>query len=158
LPIRSRTAVLKSVGLTILPGSKSPAIGAPLALGLVRRSIAEWLRGIRRSARLRLKSMLRLRISVLPLRRRGETIRQRAEIAIVFEIVALALSRRSLVTALRQRLCSLRSGDKSEVMFRVLQIILRRDRISPCMSVSRELEILFCDMMSVTAYFDVRPI
>ena len=102
--------------------------------------------------------MLRLRVSVLPLCRRGETIRQRAEIAIVFEIVAFGLSRRSLLTALRQRLCSLRGGNKSEVMFRVLQIILRGDRISPCMSVSSELEIFFCDMMSVTAYFDVRPI
>jgi hypothetical protein len=40
-------------------------------------------------------------------------------------------------------------------MFRVLQIILRRNRVSPCMSVSRELEILFRDMMRVAAYFDV---
>jgi hypothetical protein len=98
---------------------------------------------------------LRLRVSVLPLRRGSETIRQPAEITIVFEVVALALSWRSLLTALCERLRSLRSGDKSEVMFRVLQIIFRRNRVSTRVSVSRELEIFFRDMMRVAAYFDV---
>jgi hypothetical protein len=43
-------------------------------------------------------------------------------------------------------------------MFGVLQIILRGDRISSRVSVSRELEIFFRDVMRVPAYFDVRPI
>jgi hypothetical protein len=83
-PVRSRTPVLKSVALTILPGRKAPAIIAALTLGFVRRSVVEWLRSIRRSARLRLKALLRLLISVLSLRRRSEAIRECAEIAVVF--------------------------------------------------------------------------
>ena len=158
LPIGSRTAVGKSVALTVLPGRKAPPIVAALTLGVIGRSIAERLWGIRRGARLRLKSLLRLRVSALPLRRRGETVRQRAEIAIVFQVVAFGLSGRSLLAALCERLRSLRSGNKSEVMFGVLQIILRRNRISPRMSVSRELEIFFRDMMRVAPYFDVRSI
>jgi hypothetical protein len=158
LPIGARSAVRKSVALTILPRRKAPPIVAALTLGLVRWSVAKRLWGVRRNVWLRLKSLLRLRVSILPLRRRSETIRQPAKIAIVFEVVAFALSGRPLLTALRQRLCSLRSGNKSEVMFRVLQIIFRRDRISTRVSVSRELEIFFRDMMRVAAYFDVRPI
>jgi hypothetical protein len=159
LPIGARASVLKSVvALTILPRRKPSPIIAALALGLVRRSVAKRLWGVRRNVWLRLKSLLRLRVSILPLRRRSETIRQPAKIAIVFEVVAFALSGRPLLTALRQRLCCLRSGNKSEVMFRVLQIIFRRDRISTRVSVSRELEIFFRDMMRVAAYFDVRPI
>jgi hypothetical protein len=157
--IGSRTSVLKSVvALTILPGRKAPPIIAALTLGLVRRSVTKRLWGVRRNVWLRLKSLLRLRVSVLPLRRRGETIRQPAKIAVIFEVVAFALPGRSLLTALRQRLRSLRSGNKSEVMFRVLQIIFRRDRVSACVSVSRELEIFFRDMVRVAAYFDIRPI
>jgi hypothetical protein len=104
-----------------------------------------------------MKTGLGLLIRVLPLRRRGETIRQRPEIALVFEIVGL-LSGRSLLTALRKRLRGLRSCDESEVMFGVLQIILRRDRVSARVSISRELEIFLRHMMRVAAYFDIRPI
>ena len=156
--IGPRTSVLKSVALTILPGRKAPSIVAALTLGLVRRPVAERLRGVRRSARLRLKSLLRLRVGALALRRRGETVRQRAEIAIVFEVVALTFAGRSLLTALRESLCGLRSGDKSEIMLRVLQVIFRRDRIAASMSVSRKLEILFSDMMRVAAYLNVRSV
>jgi hypothetical protein len=159
LPIGARASVLKSVvALTILPRRKPPPIIAALTLGLVRRSVAKRLWGVRRNVWLRLKSLLRLRVSILPLGRRSETIRQPAKIAIVFKVVAFALSGRPLLTALRQRLCSLRSGNKSEVMFRVLQIIFRRDRVSACVSVSRELEIFFRDVMRIAAYFHVRPI
>jgi transcriptional regulator with XRE-family HTH domain len=158
LPIGARTTVRKSVALTLLTRRKAPPIAAALTLRLVGWSIDERLRRIRRDAGLRLKSMLRLRVSVLPLGRRSETIRQRAEIAIVLKVVALALSGRSLLTALCERLSSLGSGNKSEVVFRVLQIIFRRDRVSARVSVSRELEIFFCDMMRIAAYFDVRPI
>ncbi len=158
LPLGARSAVRKSVALTLLTRHEAPPIGAPLTFGLVCRSIDERLWGIRRGVGLRLKSMLWLRVSVLPLRRRSETIGQPAEIAIVFEVVALALAWRPLLTALRERLSSLRSGNKSEVMFRVLQIIFRRDRVSTRVRVSRELEIFFRNMMRVAAYFYVRPI
>jgi hypothetical protein len=153
--IGSRTSVLKSVALlTILPGRKAPAI-VSLALGLVSRPVGERLWGVGRSrCRLRLKSWLRLLKGVLPLRGRGETIRQRVKIAVIVQVI-LILAGRALLAALRQRLRSVRGGDKSEVMLRVLQIILRRDRISPRMSIPRELEIFFRHVMRVAAYFHV---
>jgi hypothetical protein len=156
-PIRSRTSVLKSVALTILPRRKPAAIGAALTIGLVRRSVAEGLRGVRRDVWLRLKALLRLLVSVLPLRRRSETIGQRVKVAVIVHTL-FVLSGGSLLSALRQRLCSVRSGDQSEVMFGVLQIILGGDRISACMSVSCKLEIFFRDVMRIAAYFDVRPV
>ena len=152
--IGSRTSVLKPVALTILPGRKASPIVAALTFGLERRPVAKRLWGVRRSARLRLKSLLRLRVSVLPLRGRGETIRQRVKIAVIVQII-LILAGRALLTALCLRLCSLRSGNKPKVMFGVLQIILRCDRISACVSISCKLEVFFRDVMRVAAYFDV---
>jgi hypothetical protein len=101
-----------------------------------------------------LKSLLRLLESDLPLRGRSETIRQRVEIAVILQVI-LILAGRPLLTGLRERLCSLRSGNKPEVMFGVLQIIFRRDRISAGVSVSCKLEIFFRDVMRIAAYFHV---
>jgi hypothetical protein len=154
--IGPRTAILKSVGLTILPRSKSPTIAA-LALAFIGRSVDERLWGVRRSAGLRLKPLLRLLVDILSLCRGRESIRQPTKIAVVIQIV-VALSGRSLLTALCERLCGLGGRNKPEVMFGVLQIILGRNRISAGMRVSRELEILLCNMMRIAAYFDVRPI
>jgi hypothetical protein len=151
--IGSRTTVLKSVALTVLPGRKTSPI-VSLALWLVSRSVGERLWGVRRSARLRLKSLLRLRISGLPLRGRSETIRQRVEIAVILQVI-LILAGRALLTALRERLCSLRSGNKPEVMLGVLQIIFRSYRISAGVSVSCKLEVFFRDVMRIAAYFHV---
>jgi hypothetical protein len=157
-PIRSRTPVLKSVvALTLLPGPKAAAIAAALTLGVICRPVAKWLRSVWRYAWLRLKALLRLLVSVLSLGRRSEAIRQPAEIAVVFQVV-ISLSRRSLLTALCERLGGLGGCNKPEVMFGMLQIILRRDRISSCMSVSRELEVFLGDMMRIAAYFDIRSI
>ena len=95
---------------------------------------------------------------VLPLGGRSETVRQgAAEIAVVIHLVAF-LSGRPLLTALRKRLRGLGGGNQPEVMFGMLQIILRRDGISPCVGVSRELEIFLGDMMRVAAYFDIRAV
>jgi hypothetical protein len=153
--IGSRTSVLKSVALlTILPGREAAAI-VSLALGLVSRPVGERLWGVRRGGRwLRLKSLLRLLKGNLPLRGRSETIRQRVKIAVILQVI-LILAGRPLLTALCERLCSLRSGNKPEVMLGVLQIIFSRDRISAGMSVSRELEVFFRHVMRVAAYFHV---
>jgi hypothetical protein len=104
-----------------------------------------------------LKSLLRLRESLLPLCRRSETIRQPAKIAVIVQVVVV-FPGRPLLTALRERLCSLRGGNKPEVMFGVLQVILSPDRITACVGVSCQLEIFFRDVMRVAAYFDVWPI
>ncbi|MBV9908259.1 MAG: hypothetical protein JOY52_11930, partial [Hyphomicrobiales bacterium] len=119
--IRPRTSILKSVALlTILPRRKTPAIIAPLTIGLVRRAVAEGLRDVLRNVWLRLKALLRLLVSVLPLRGRGETIGQRVKVAIIVHAV-LVLSSRPLLTALRQSLSSVSRGNETEVVFGVLQ-------------------------------------
>jgi len=117
--IRPRASVLKSVGLTILPGCEAAPVAAALTLALVSRSLNERLWGVRRSARWGLKSLLRLRESRLPLRGRGETIRHPAKIAVVVQVVVV-LSRRPLLTALCERLCSLCRCNQPKVMFGVL--------------------------------------
>ncbi len=137
-PIGSRTPVRKTVALTVLPGGKASAIAAALTLGLVGWSLDKGLRGVWRQARLRLKPWLGLLVSVLPLCGRSETIRQAAEIAIVFQVV-LGLSWRSLLTALCERLSGLSCRYEPEVVLRVLQIVLRRDRISARVGVPGEL-------------------
>jgi hypothetical protein len=157
-PIGSRTPIGKSAALPLLPGGEASAIIAALTLGVEGRPVAERLRGVRRGARLRLEARLWLLKGVLPLGRRSETIRQgAAEIAIVIQLVAF-LSGRTLLAALCKRLRGLGGGNKPEVMFGMLQIILRRDGISPGVGVSRELEIFLGDMMRVAAYFDIRAI
>jgi hypothetical protein len=156
--IRPRASILKSVALlTILPRRKTPAIIAPLTIGLVRRSVAEGLRDVLRNVWLRLKALLRLLVSVLPLRGRGETIGQRVKVAIIVHAV-LVLSSRPLLTALRQSLRSVSRGNETEVVFGVLQVILGCDRISACVGVSRKLEVFFRYVMRIAAYFDVRPV
>jgi hypothetical protein len=136
-PIRSHHTVGEAVALPILTICKPRTIVRALTLSLVRSSLGiGWLR----YAGLRLKSRLWLLVRrPSPLRRRGEAIRQGAEIAIIIQFVALAFSGRSRLTALCERLCRLRSCDKPKVMLGVLQIILRRNRITAGVGVSREL-------------------
>lgn len=155
LTIGSRTPVLKSVALPILPGGKASPIVTALTLPLVRRSLDERLWNVRSSARLGLKSwLLRLLVRVLPLGRRGETIRQAAKISVIFRVVVL-LPGSPLLTALCERLRSLRGGNKPKVMLGVLQVILSSDGITTSVGVSGELEVFFRDVMGVAAYFDV---
>jgi hypothetical protein len=152
-----RTSILESIALTVLTRREASALA--LTLGLVWRrrwSVAEWLWRVWRAG-LWLKSLLRLLIRVLPLSGRSESIRQRAKIAIVFEVV-VTLTSRPLLTALRERLRGLSGRNQAEVMFRVLQIILRCDRVSAGVRISRELEVLLSDVMRVAAYFHIRSI
>jgi len=155
--IGPRTSVLKSVALTILPGCEAPPVAATLTLALVRRSLNERLWGVRRRGRLGLKSLLRLREDLLPLCRRGETIRHPAKIAVIVQVVVV-LSRRPLLTALCERLCGLRRCNEPKVMFGVLQVILRSNRVPACVSVPCKLEVFFRDVVRVATDFDVGSI
>lgn len=74
-PVLSRTAFRKPVALPFLPVCKPCPFVLALALSLVRRPLGVGLGSVRRHIGLRLKPLLRLLISVLSLRRRGETIR-----------------------------------------------------------------------------------
>ena len=157
-PVLSWTAVGKPVTLPVLPICKPCPFVLALTLSLIGRSFGVRLRSVRGRIWLRLKPLLRLLKGGLPLRRRGEAIRQRTEIAVVFHVFAITFAGRARLAALCERLGRLRGCNQSEIMFGMLQIILRRDGISPRMSVSRELEVFFRDVMGVSAYFDVRPI
>ena len=52
----------------------------------------------------------------------------------------------------------LRRGDKAEIMFRMLIVILGGDRIAGSLCVARELNIFFRNVRSSAADFDVRPV
>jgi hypothetical protein len=136
-PIRSKSTIRKAVTLAILPIRKPAAIA--LTLALVRRPVGIRLRGARPSAWLHLELRRLLIRRPRSLRRRGEAIRKRAEIAVVVEFVALAFPGGSWLSALSERLCSLCGCNKSEIMFGVLQVILRRYGIASCVCVSSEL-------------------
>jgi hypothetical protein len=154
----SRAAFGKPAALPILPICKPAPVVLARAFAIVGWPLEIGLRRVRRQVRLRLKPLLRLLIGALSLRRRGETIRQRAEIAVVLHVVALAFARGPRLTALGERLRGLRRCNKAKVMLGVLQIVLRRDRVAAGVGVPRELEIFLRDMMRVAAYFDVRSI
>ncbi len=156
-PVLSWTAFGKPVALPFLPICKPCPFVLALTFSLVGRSLGVRLGSVRGHIRLRLKSLLRLLIGGLPLGRRGEAIRQRAEIAVVFHLFAIAFAGRARLAALSERLGRLRGCNQSKVMLGVLQIILCRDRISPRMGIPRELEVFLGNMMCVSAYFDVSP-
>ena len=118
-PILARATVGKPAALAFLPVSEPRPLVLSLTLALVRRPLRIGLRGIRRDVRLRLKPLLRLLIWVLPLRRRGEAIRQGAEIAIVLDVFVV-FSRRSRLTTLGKRLRSLRGRDQAKVVLSML--------------------------------------
>jgi hypothetical protein len=155
-PIRSQSTIGKAVALAILPICKPDPIA--LTLALIRRPVVIRLRGVRRHAWLHLELRRLLIRRARSLRGRGETIRKRAEIAVVVEIVALAFARRSWLSALSERLCSLCGRNKSKIMFGVLQVILGRYWIAPCVRVSSELQILLRDMMRVSTNLDIRTV
>jgi hypothetical protein len=52
----------------------------------------------------------------------------------------------------------LRGGDKTEIMFGVLVVILGGNRIAGTLGVTRKLDIFFCDVRSRAANFDVRAV
>lgn len=73
-PVLARPAFRKAAALPILPICKSRPIVLALAVALVGRPIGVGLRRAWSHIRLRLKPLLRLLISVLPLRRRREPV------------------------------------------------------------------------------------
>ena len=62
------------------------------------------------------------------------------------------------MTALCERLCGLRRCNQPKVMFGVLQVILRSNRVPACVSVPCKLEVFFRDVMRIAAYFHVWPV
>ncbi len=97
-------------------------------------------------------------------RRRGES-RLGTEVGITLtlvafvglRVIALALwTRRLLRLALAELL--LRCGDQTEVMFGVLVIVFRCDRITRCAGITRELHIFFGNVRGGAANLDIGPV
>src|SRR5208337_1958337 len=71
------------------------------------------------------------------LARRGEAIGQATEIVIIVQVFRIGFSCSPRVALLSLELHGLRSSDQSEIVFGVLKIVLRRDRIVARVSVAR---------------------
>jgi hypothetical protein len=86
---------------------------------------------------------------------RGETIGQAAEIVAIGKVFWSGLSCGPNVAGLALELLSLRGRHQPEIVFGVLEIVLRSDRVAGCVSVARQLKISFGNMQRRAANPDV---
>ena len=94
----------------------------------------------------------------LLLPRRGEAIGQTTEIVIIVQVFRTGFSCSSHVALLGLELRGLRGGDQSEIVFGVLKIVLRRDRIVARVSVARQLKVFFSYVQRSATNSDVRAV
>ena len=94
----------------------------------------------------------------LLLPRRGETIGQTTEIVIIVQVFRTGFSCSPHVALLGLELRGLRGGDQSEIVFGVLKIVLRRDRIVARVSVARQLKVFFSHVQRSATNSDVRAV
>jgi hypothetical protein len=94
----------------------------------------------------------------LLLPRRGEAIGQATEIIIIAQASRTGFSCSPRVAFLGLELRGLRSGDQSEIVFGVLETVLRGDRIVACVSVARQLKVPFSHMPRTATNSDVRAV
>ena len=92
------------------------------------------------------------------LARRGETIRQRVEIVVAVIVLLGLFAGRPLIAVGRLLLGLLRGGDEAEVMFRVLQITLRHDRIARRLRVACQLQVFLADVVRRPPDLHVRSV
>ena len=77
------------------------------------------------------------------LSRRGETIGQVIGFVVILQVFRTGVSCRPHIAVLGLELHSLRGRDQSEIVFGVLKIVLRGDRVATCVSVARQLKVFF---------------
>ena len=92
----------------------------------------------------------------LLLPRRGEAVGQTSEIVIIVQVFRTGFSCSPHAALLGLELRGLRSGDQSEIVFGVLKIVLRRDRIVTRVSVARQLKVFFSYVQRSATNSDVR--
>jgi hypothetical protein len=92
------------------------------------------------------------------LARRGEAIGQATEIVIIVQVFRTGFSYSPHVALLGLELRGLRGCDQSEIVFGMLKIVLRRDRIVARVSVARQLKVSFSHMQRSAANSDVRAV
>ena len=95
-------------------------------------------------------------------RRREETLRGRSEpvgdatkIAVVLGLFHESFPGRTLIGARSLLLGLLSRGDQPEIMFGMLEITFRHDRIARGLRVARQLEIFFADVMGCSTNFHI---
>ena len=95
----------------------------------------------------------------LLLPQRGEAIGQATEIVIIIaQASRTGFSGSPRVALLGLELRGLRGSDQSEIVFGVLEIVLRGDRIVACVSVARQLKVSFSHMQRTATNSDVRAV
>jgi hypothetical protein len=91
----------------------------------------------------------------LMLPRRGEAIGQTTEIVIIVQVFWSGVSCGPHVAILGLEVLGLRRRYQSEIVFGVLKIVLRGDRVAGCVSVARQLKVSFSHMQRRAANSDV---
>jgi hypothetical protein len=87
--------------------------------------------------------------------RRGETVRQATEIVAIVQVFWSGVSCDSIPGL---ELLSLRGRYQPEIMFGVLELVLRGDRVAGCVSVARQVKVSFRYMQRRAANSDVGAI
>ena len=88
---------------------------------------------------------------------RGETIGQAIEIVAIVQVFWSGVSCGPTVASLALELLSLRGRHQPEIMFGVLEIVLRGDRVAGCVSVARQLKVPLRYMQRRATNSDVGP-
>jgi hypothetical protein len=89
--------------------------------------------------------------------RRGETIGQAIEIVAIVQVFWSGVSCGPTIANLALELLSLRGRHQPEIVFGMLEIVLRRDRVAGCVSVARQLKVSFRHMQRCATNSDVGP-
>ena len=88
---------------------------------------------------------------------RGETIGQAAEIVAIGKVFWSGLSCGPTVASLALELLSLRGRHQPKIVFGMLKIVLRSDRVAGCVSVARQLKVSFGHMQRRATNSDFGP-
>jgi hypothetical protein len=88
---------------------------------------------------------------------RGETIGQAAEIVAIVQVFWSGVFCGPTVASLALELLSLRGRPQPEIVFGVLEIVLRGDGVAGCVSVARQLKVSFRHMQRRATNSDVGP-
>jgi hypothetical protein len=89
--------------------------------------------------------------------RRGETTGQAVEIVAIVQVFWSGVSDGPKVASLALELLSLRGRHQPKIVFGVLEIVLRGDRVAGCVSVARQLKVSLRHMRRRAANSDVEP-
>jgi hypothetical protein len=88
---------------------------------------------------------------------RGETIGQAIEIVAIVQVFRSGVSCDPTVAGLALELLSLRGRHQPEIVFGVLEIVLRGDGVAGCVSVARQLKVSLRHMQRRATNSDVGP-